>query len=95
MMDPQEDGAKRSTVADCDHCLERLRSRLLVDLSHEFRTPLTLILGPLSDLESGRYGELSAAAREQLALMRRSARRLQGSEISASRSRRFVSTTRF
>ncbi len=63
---------------DCDHCLERLKSRLLVDLSHEFRTPLTLILGPLSDLRSGRNGELSAAAHEQLDLARRSAERLQG-----------------
>ncbi len=64
--------------SDCDHCLERLKSRLLVDLSHEFRTPLTLILGPLSDLRNGRYGEFSAAASEQLDLARRSAKRLQG-----------------
>ncbi len=56
--------------------LTKARSRLFANLSHEFRTPLTLIIGPLNALLEGRHGQLSAAARAQSELMMRNAGRL-------------------
>lgn len=52
------------------------RSRFFTNLSHEFRTPLTLILGPLRSLLEGRHGPLSPSVREQSVLMERNAQRL-------------------
>jgi signal transduction histidine kinase/CheY-like chemotaxis protein/AraC-like DNA-binding protein len=56
--------------------LNQLRSRLFANLSHEFRTPLTLILGPLKSLLDGRHGALSREARGQGDLMLRNTQRL-------------------
>jgi signal transduction histidine kinase/ligand-binding sensor domain-containing protein/DNA-binding response OmpR family regulator len=58
--------------------LDRARSRLFANVSHEFRTPLTLTIGPLDDLRSGIHGPLSAAAIEQVDLARRNAGRVLG-----------------
>jgi signal transduction histidine kinase/ligand-binding sensor domain-containing protein/DNA-binding response OmpR family regulator len=58
--------------------LDRARSRLFANVSHEFRTPLTLTIGPLDDLRSGVHGPLSAAAIEQVDLARRNAGRVLG-----------------
>jgi signal transduction histidine kinase/ligand-binding sensor domain-containing protein/DNA-binding response OmpR family regulator len=56
--------------------LDRARSRLFANVSHEFRTPLTLTMGPLDDLRAGLYGALSPAASEQVDLARRNAGRV-------------------
>jgi len=56
--------------------LNQMRSRLFANLSHEFRTPLTLILGPLKGLLDGRHGTLSSDARREGDLMLRNTQRL-------------------
>ena len=56
--------------------LDRTKSRFFANLSHEFRTPLTLTLGPLENILSGAYGVVEKPLRAQLAVMHRSTRRL-------------------
>jgi signal transduction histidine kinase/ligand-binding sensor domain-containing protein/DNA-binding response OmpR family regulator len=56
--------------------LDHARSRLFANVSHEFRTPLTLTMGPLDDLRAGLHGPLSPAAAEQVDLARRNAGRV-------------------
>ena len=56
--------------------LDRARSRLFANVSHEFRTPLTLTLGPLDDLRAGMHGPLNPAMADQVELARRNAGRV-------------------
>jgi signal transduction histidine kinase len=56
--------------------LDRTRRQFFADVSHEFRTPLTLTLGPLDDLLDGLHGPLGADARDQIRLARRNAARV-------------------
>ncbi|MCZ6662298.1 MAG: ATP-binding protein [Actinobacteria bacterium] len=56
--------------------LDELKSRFFANISHEFRTPLTLILGPLKDLLDEAFGSLREAQRAQLTLVQRNGRRL-------------------
>jgi signal transduction histidine kinase len=53
-----------------------LKSRFLANVSHEFRTPLTLLLGPVDDLLGSEADAPTAWQKEQLAVVRRSALRL-------------------
>ena len=54
--------------------LDRAKTAFFSNVSHEFRTPLTLILGPLEQVLSA--NELPPAAQENLAVVQRNAQRL-------------------
>ncbi len=57
--------------------LDRAKTTFFSNISHEFRTPLTLMLGPVEDLLT-RYSEsASTADRESLVIIHRNAVRLQ------------------
>jgi signal transduction histidine kinase len=54
--------------------LDRAKTIFFSNVSHEFRTPLTLMLGPIEDLVS--RGDLDAETHRQLSLIRRNGARL-------------------
>ena len=56
--------------------LERVKTNFFVNITHEFRTPLTLILGPLKDLLVGMHGDIESRLKNQLQIMQRSGNRL-------------------
>jgi signal transduction histidine kinase len=56
--------------------LDRLKSNLLSAISHEFRTPLTIMTGWLDLLLRGQFGPVSLEQRESLAAVQTSAVRL-------------------
>jgi signal transduction histidine kinase len=56
--------------------LDRSKTAFFSNVSHEFRTPLTLLLGPVEDLLAGRRGELPDTARGDLEGVHRNALRL-------------------
>jgi signal transduction histidine kinase/ligand-binding sensor domain-containing protein/DNA-binding response OmpR family regulator len=53
--------------------LDRLKLKFLTNLSHEFRTPIALIMGPVEQMLSEQYG---GSYREKLVMVRRNGRRL-------------------
>jgi signal transduction histidine kinase len=56
--------------------LDRAKTAFIANVSHEFRTPLTLMLGPLEELLAGNHNDLSPSARGQLDLVNRNGIRL-------------------
>jgi signal transduction histidine kinase len=57
--------------------LDRAKTTFFSNVSHEFRTPLTLIAGPIDDLLQDAAKPIEGAQREHLEVARRSTRRLQ------------------
>ena len=57
--------------------LDRAKTAFFSNVSHEFRTPLTLMLAPLEDLMDRSRQESSSADRETLAIVHRNGLRLQ------------------
>jgi K+-sensing histidine kinase KdpD len=56
--------------------MDRLKTEFFANISHEFRTPITLTLGPLEQILIGHHGEISSAIRDQLLVMLRNQQRL-------------------
>jgi PAS domain S-box-containing protein len=56
--------------------IDRAKTAFFANVSHEFRTPLTLMLGPVENLLSRSYSELSPAAKSQLEVVNRNGLRL-------------------
>ncbi len=56
--------------------IDRAKTAFFSNVSHEFRTPLTLMLGPLEDLLARSQADLSATVKEQLELVSRNGARL-------------------
>lgn len=56
--------------------LDKLKSRFFASVSHEFRTPLTLLLGPVEDLLKRGKDEISVG-KDILEMMKRNGKRLQ------------------
>jgi len=57
--------------------IDRAKTTFFSNVSHEFRTPLTLMLSPLEELSSSLSDRLRADEREQLQLLQRNGLRLQ------------------
>lgn len=68
----EEERKRAQALAEID----RAKTAFFSNVSHEFRTPLTLMLGPLHDLLSRSQTHLSSTAKEQLELVSRNGARL-------------------
>jgi len=69
----EQEKARSRTLAE----LDRAKTVFFSNISHEFRTPLTLMIGPLTDVLSGTHGELDDGQRDYLELIHRNAVRLE------------------
>lgn len=68
----EEERRRAEALAEID----RAKTLFFSNVSHEFRTPLALMLGPLQDLISRGGQHLSSSAKEQLELVNRNGARL-------------------
>jgi PAS domain S-box-containing protein len=68
----EEERKRLESLAEID----RAKTTFFSNVSHEFRTPLTLMLGPVEDLLAKSHTGLSPAAKSQLELVSRNGSRL-------------------
>lgn len=68
----EEERKRAQALAEID----RAKTEFFSNVSHEFRTPLTLMLGPLENLVQNSNGELSLDARAKLEVAHRNSLRL-------------------
>ncbi len=68
------DEARRRAEALAE--IDRAKTAFFSNISHEFRTPLTLMLGPAEDLLAGAHGPLTDSQRAQVDILHRNAGRL-------------------
>ena len=68
----EEERKRSQALAEID----RAKTAFFSNVSHEFRTPLTLMLGPLEELLARSHTDLSPAAKSQLELVNRNGVRL-------------------
>jgi two-component system, NtrC family, response regulator AtoC len=70
--------AELDLIASREEAIEanRFRSRLFTNITHEFRTPLTLAIGPLEGMLRGEFGSTSQEMQEQLSVALRNSRNL-------------------
>jgi signal transduction histidine kinase len=75
----ERDRAQQATIAEANDRLQELdraKTRFFANLSHEFRTPLTLALAPLESMLEAADGSLTEVQRRHIGLARRSCLRL-------------------
>ncbi|HEY7914218.1 MAG TPA: ATP-binding protein [Blastocatellia bacterium] len=68
----EEERKRAEALAELDHA----KTAFFSNISHEFRTPLTLMLGPVEDLLADQNNSLTSAERERLEMSHRNALRL-------------------
>ena len=68
----EQDRKRAEALAEID----RAKTVFFSNVSHEFRTPLTLMLGPVEDLLSRSHTDLSPSTKNQLELVNRNGSRL-------------------
>src|SRR5439155_9309027 len=68
----EEERRRAEALAEID----RAKTVFFSNVSHEFRTPLTLILGPVEDMLAAADGQVSEACKEQMGTVHRNSLRL-------------------
>lgn len=68
----QEEKKRAEALAEID----RAKTAFFHNVSHEFRTPLTLMLGPIEDILAGKKGELTLELRSEAEVIHRNTLRL-------------------